>query len=311
MSKSAFIAAGLVAASTFLFSQEPSASGVPVQVTVTVEALRGKSVPALNPQDFIAYQERRRLQVTNVVPLQGEHAGLDLLILLDDASASNLANQFGALRDFITAQPPATAIAVGYMRNGTVDTVQKFTADHDRAAQSLRLPLSFFGAMASPYLSLSDSIKHWSDQGPQGNSMRREVVLVSSGVDPLGGTGPIDPYLDSAIDDAQRSGIVVYAIYSPAAGHAGHSVWRMDWGQSHLAQIGEETGGEAYMLGFGAPVSLAPYLTEIAEHLDHQYRVTVLTKPGNKGGFQDIRFVTEAPNAELVSANRIYVPASR
>ena len=73
----------------------------------------------------------------------------------------------------------------------------------------------------------------------------------------------------------------------------------------------EQTGGEAYMLGFGAPVSFAPYLEEVAAHLVHQYRVTVLFKPAPKAGFRDVRFVTEVPNAELVSASKAYVPATR
>jgi hypothetical protein len=260
----------------------------------------------LNPQDFMAYQHHERLQVTDVVSFQGDHAGLEMFVLLDDSSASSLATQFGDLRQFMKTQPETAAIGIGYMRNGTVEIVQNFTTDHNHAAQSLRLPLSSIGAMASPYLSLSDLIKHW-----PGNSMRREVVLVSSGVDPLGGMGPLDPYLDSAIDDAQRNGIIVYAIYAPGLGHSGHSVWRMDWGQNHLAQLGEATGGEAYMLGFGAPVTFEPYLADIAAHLGHQFRVTFLVKPGKKAGFQDVRFVTEVPNAELVSANRVYVPGSR
>jgi len=133
--------------------------------------------------------------------------------------------------------------------------------------------------------------------------------MVTSGVDALGGTGPVNPFLDAAIDAAQRNGIVVYAIYMPGAGHAGHSPWLMNWAQSHLGQIAEETGGEAYMLGFGPPVSFGPYLDEVSDHLTHQYRVTVLLKAGAKAGFQDLRFTTEVPNAELQSAKKVYVPA--
>ncbi len=65
------------------------------------------------------------------------------------------------------------------------------------------------------------------------------------------------------------------------------------------------------MLGFGAPVPFEPYLSQIAEHLAHQFRVTVSMKPGGKGGFQDLRFVTEVHDAKLMSADRVYVPASR
>ena len=134
--------------------------------------------------------------------------------------------------------------------------------------------------------------------------------MVSSGIDPLGGFGPMNPYLDTAIEHAQRNEIVVYAIYMPAAGHAGHSFFRMNWAQNHLAQLTEETGGEGYMLGFGPPVSFAPYLDEIAAHLSHQYLVTFLMKPESKAGFRDVRFSTEVPNAELVAATRVYVSSA-
>jgi hypothetical protein len=296
MSKWALIAAGLAAGAILLFSEEPSAPNVAVQVMVTVKARHGRDIPSLNREDFLAYQRHERIPVTDVVPLQGEQAGLELSVLLDDASGLSLGSQLGDLREFIKAQPATTAIGIGYMRNGTFYIVQNFTADHSHAAQSLRLPLSAFGVMGSPYLSLSDLIQRW-----PGNSTRREVLLVTSGIDPLG-IWPTNPYLDSAIEQAQREGIIVYAIYTPGAGR---SFWRMNWAQNHLAQIGEETGGEAYI---EAPVSFKPYLTEIAERLGHQYLVTVLVKPGNKDGFQDVRFAIEVQNAELVSATRVYVP---
>ncbi|MBZ5677059.1 MAG: hypothetical protein LAP61_22675 [Acidobacteriia bacterium] len=271
---------------------------------ITVEARHGKDVPSLHPEDVLAYERDQRLRVTDVVPLQGEHAGLELFLLLDDASNTSLGSQFGDLRQFIESLPATTSVGVAYMHHGTVDIAQNMTADRSRAAEALRLPL--FSGGPSPYLSLSDLIKRW-----PGNSARREVVLVTSGADSLGGTVPMNPYLDTAIKDAQRNGIVVYAIYMPSAGHAGHSLWRMNWAQSHLAQIAEETGGEAYMLGFGPPISLAPYLEDIAERLAHQYRVTVQFRPASKASLHDVRFVTEVPNAELVSASRVYVPTSR
>jgi hypothetical protein len=275
---------------------------VAVQTIVTVEARHGKDVPPLHADDVMAYERDQRLRVTDVVPLQGEQAGLELFLLLDDASNTSLGSQFGDLRQFIEKQPATTAIGIGYMHHGTVDIVQHFTADQSQAAQALRLPL--FSGGPSPYLSLSDLIKQW-----PGNSARREVVLVTSGADSLGLTEPANPYLDKAIADAQRNGIIVYAIYMPSAGHAGHSLWRMNWAQSHLARIAEETGGEAYMLGFGPPISFAPYLEDIAERLAHQYRVTVLFKAAAKASFRDVRFTTEVPNAELVAASRVYVPA--
>jgi len=253
----------------------------------------------MKPGDFMVFQKKERLPVTDLAP----RAALELYILIDDASDMSLGSQLGDLKQFIENQPAETSIGIGYMRNGTVEFTEALTADHAKAAKGLRLPLGYPGVMPSPFLSLSDLIKRW-----PADAARHEVLLVTSGNDPLGG-GVVDPYLDAAIEHAQRAGIVVYAIYAPAAGHGGHSFWRMNWGQNHLAQIAEETGGESYMLGFGPLVSFAPYLSELAEHLSHQYVVTFVIKPGNKAGFQPVRFTTEVPNAEIVAASKVYVPA--
>lgn len=282
--------------------------GVNLQMIVTVEARHGKEIPVLKPEDFSAWESKERLHVSDVIPLRDKDAGLELFLLLDDASATSLGSQFGDLKQFILAQPPVTTIGIGYMHNGTFTAVQDFTTDHAHAATTLRLPLSAAGAMASPYLSLSDLIKRW--PGNPERSARREVIFVTSGVDPLGGIGPINPYLENAIRDAQRAGVIVYTIYTPASGHSGHSFYLMDWGQNHLAQLAEETGGEYYMLGFGAPVAFAPYLDEIAEHLVHQYRVIFQMKPEKKADYRSVRFSTEVANADLVSADKVYVPAA-
>ena len=309
------VAASIATDGFFLFAQSTSPPNlVPVSTILTVEARHDhdKNVPELHPEDVLAYERHERLQVTDLVSFTREHAGLELFLLLDDASSSSLGVQLGDVRHFIEAQPATTSIGVGYMRNGTVETVQGLTTDHAHAAKSLRLPLSSGGAGGSPYLSLSDLIKHWPDNGSRrepGSAARREVVMVTSGVDPLGGMGPMNPYLDSAIEDAQRNEIVVYAIYTPPTGHSGHSFWRLNWAQNYLAKLAEETGGEDYMLGFGPAVSFAPYLEEISARLGHQYLVTVLMKPGNKAGLRAVRFTTEVPNAELVAPAMVYVPA--
>lgn len=292
--------------STFLIAQDngpgPTA---PVQMIVTVEARHGKEIPVLSQGDVMVFQKSQRLRATNLVALQGERAGLELFILIDDASSSSLGSQLNDLRQFIESQPVATSIGIGYMRNATVNIVQNLTADRAQAAKALRLPVGSPGVMPSPFLALSDLIKQW-----PASPARHEVLLITSGIDPLGGA-IANPYLDASIENAQRAGIIVYAIYTPAAGHSGHSLYRLNWGQNHLAQMTEETGGEGYMLGFESPVSFAPYLTEVAEHLAHQYLVTFLVKPGNKAGFQAVRLTTEVPNAELVSAGRVYVPAAQ
>lgn len=286
-----------------LGSQEPAA-GVPVHMVVTVEAHHGKQVPAINRQDVIVYQGKDKAPVSDWLSLQGDHSGLELFILLDDSSSTSLGSQLEDIRRFISSQPPATAIAIGYMRNATVDIVQNFTNDHVQAAKALRLPLGSFGASPSPYLSVVDLIKRWPE-----SPTRHEILMISDGIDRLGDVGPGNPYVDSAIEHTQRAGVIIYAIYATGVGHFGHSFWRINWGQNYLSQLAAETGGEAYFLGSDTPVAFAPYLDDLNFKLSHQYLLTFIAKSEKKAGLQRVKIRTEVPNAELVSAERVWVPA--
>jgi hypothetical protein len=296
----AAIAGGLSSA----LAQEASSTGVPVHVVVTVEPRHGSNVPVINREDAMVYQGHDRAKVTDWIPLQGERAGLQLFILIDDAASTSLGSQLEDVRQFINAQPSATAIGVAYMRNGTAEILENPTNDHTRAAKALRLPLGDPGASASPYFSLVDLIKRWPEV-----PVRREILMLSDGIDRFGGSGPSNPYVDSATEEAQRAGIVIHSIYTPGVGHFGHSFWRTNWGQNYLSQISDETGGESYYLGFGAPVSFAPYLDDLSHRLTRQFLLTFLAKPEKKAGFQSFKLRTEVPNAELVAADRVYVPA--
>jgi hypothetical protein len=237
--------------------------------------------------------------------LQGDRAELELFLLLDDAAGASLGSQFEDLRKFINFQPATTRIGVGYMRDGTVDIVQNLTEDHSKAAKALRLPLGIAGVNASPYFSVSDLIKRWPEA-----PVRREILMISDGIDRYGPGGASDPYVDEAVEQAQRAGIVIFSIYTPGAGHFGHSFWRINWGQNYLSQLADETGGESYYLGSEAPVSFSPYLDDLGHRLLHQYLLTFLAKPVKKAAMQSVKLRTEVPNAELVAADRVYVPAS-
>jgi hypothetical protein len=290
-----------------LAQQVSSANGVPAHMVVTVEARRGSDVAVINREDVMVYEGSDRRQVTDWVPAQGDHVALELFILLDDSSSMSLGTQLEDLRQFILGQPSSAKIGLAYMQNGTARIEQNLTSDHNLAAKALRLPLGIRGVNASPYFSLSDLVKHW----PKSDT-RREVLMVSDGIDLYYGSGDLlDPYLAAAIEDSQRAGVLVSAIYNPDVGHYGHSYWRTYWGQIYLAQVADETGGEAYYIGLnGPPVAFAPYLSDLASRLNHQYLLSFLAKPQKKAGLQRVRLTTEVPNVDLVSADRVYVPAA-
>jgi hypothetical protein len=284
--------------------QAPSAGGIPVHILVTVEPKHGSNVPVITRDDVMVHQGKDRDQVTDWTPAQGDRAALELFILIDDEANTSLGSQLEDIRQFINAQPSTTKIGVAYMQNGIARVAQEPTSDHAQAAKALRLPMGMGGANASPYFSLSDLVKKW----PTG-AERREVLMVSDGIDRYYGEGDLeDPYLQAALDDAGKAGIVVSAIYTPGVGHYGHSYWQNYWGQIYLSQLADKTGGEAYYIGFtGAPVTFAPYLDDVARRLEHQYFLGFLAKPEKKSGWQQIRLSTEIPNVDLVSAGRVYV----
>jgi hypothetical protein len=287
-------------------SAQPSADAASVKMIVTVEAHHGSDVPVLDAKDVLVHQGKVRDRVTDWVPAQAERAGLELFILLDDSSGQSLGTQLNDIRKFIAEQPNSAQIGVAYMQNGTARVEQDLTNDHALAAKALRLPLGRAGDNASPYFAFSDLMKRW----PQSNN-RREVLLVSDGIDRYYGTGDLqDPYLSAAIDDAQRGGVLVSAIYSPGAGHFGHSYWQGYWGQLYLSELAERTGGESYYIGFTGPaVTFDPYLKDLANRLNHQYILTFIAKPEKKAGLQRVKVTTEVPNADLVSADQVFVPA--
>jgi hypothetical protein len=284
--------------------QAPSAVGIPVHILVTVEPKHGSNAPVITRDDVMVHQGKDRDQVTDWTPAQGDRAALELFILIDDDANTSLGSQLEDIRQFINAQPSTTKIGVAYMQNGIARVAQEPTSDHAQAAKALRLPMGAGGANASPYFSLSDLVKKW----PTG-AERREVLMVSDGIDRYYGEGDLeDPYLQAALDDAGKAGIVVSAIYTPGVGHYGHSYWQNYWGQIYLSQLADKTGGEAYYIGFtGAPVTFAPYLDDVARRLEHQYFLGFLAKPEKKSGWQQIRLSTEIPNVDLVSAGRVYV----
>ena len=108
----AFAAANAVA------QQTPPATGVPVHIVVTVEPRKGAETPMIYKEDVMVHEGHDRDEVIDWVPAQGEHASLELMILLDDGSNTTLGRQLDDIRNFINSQPDTTMVGVAYMRDG-------------------------------------------------------------------------------------------------------------------------------------------------------------------------------------------------
>ncbi len=294
----------LAATSTPLIAYQQPAPGTPVSVVVTVEPRREKTIPAIEQQDIAVYQGKDKRPVTGFTPLRGS---MQLMLLIDDSARGSFNTEISGLKEFVNSLPSDTEIAIGYMRNGYTQVVHDFTRDHAAAAKSIRLPMGPGGADVSPYESLADAVKKW----PKTGAERKEVVMISSGIEGLGGGFYRDnPYVTSGIDAAVKAGVVVYTIYSPSVGHYGHSFWRTMWGQNFLSELSDQTGGESYMIGYSAPVSFKPFLDQIREHQEHQYLLTFIAKPEQKSGLQPFRVAIENKDASIAAPDSVYVKAS-
>ena len=163
-----------------------------------------------------------------------------------------------------------------------LNTYVVVTADHALAASALHLPDSIAGISASPYLCLSEFVKHWpADSGAPHKA--RFVLLLSDGVDPYNGSTSVmnqgSPYVDTAIADAQRAGVAVYSIYFADAGIYGGSANIS--GQDYLNHLTQATGGTDYWEGMGNPVSTAPFLSKFQSTLAETY-IATFNAPASK-----------------------------
>jgi len=331
----AWFALGLNA--RFGHSQEKTTvAGVQVHMVIAAEGLSDDSeLATLKPNNVQVKQGKNALNVNQLIPARGDNAALQLFILIDDTCDHSIGNNLNDIRDFVNALPATTVVGVGYMSNATTQIVQNFTADHAAAAKAIRLPRGNLSAMDSPYLSLISLLKGWPTQ-----KVRREVLIVSDGIDRLRGERPSSsqitpPYptrsrgvpagappvgpvsmptisvdADAASQASQRYGVIVHGIYATGVGRAGRNAWEAQLGQSGIAKIADETGGEYYSLGTQELVTFKPYLDRLQKVFDNQYYLVFEAPPKKKAGLQRVNISTPEPGIEIAAADNVWVPAA-
>ena len=226
---------------------------------------------------------------------------MTVAVLIQDDLASVVSNEIKGIADFIRRLPPGSRVMVGYMRTGTLQVRQKFTGDLERAAKSLRIPVSSPAvAPFNPFSQTRDAIKRFESQ-PVG---RRAVLLLSDGIDTSRGVDSSSPGtgfdLQRAINEAQRLGVAVYSIYEPTAGSANFTL--IGNGQGSLDRLSTETGGRAFFQGTGAPVSIDNFLRDVDSLLSRQFALTYLSTHPEKG-FHKVRVVADVGGGELYYPN--------
>jgi hypothetical protein len=299
------VVAALLATALPLRAQAQAASsGVTVTTVVTVLGPKYTAPPAIGKDDVNVYEGKVKREVTGWIPAQGDKAALELAIVIDDACDKDLGIQIGDITSFIKELPTSTGVGVFYANNGTVQAASQFNLDHEAAAKSVRMPLGNFGAYSSIYLSLMSLISRWPVTGA-----RREILLISDGIDRFRGD-PFSPDVDATIAKAQQAGIMIHSLYATGVGRVSRSMFHVNYGQSNLAELTDKTGGEAFFQGLQTPVAFAPFLQQLNVVLKNQYWLTFVTSRAKKGKgeLRQFRVKTEQRDAEISSADKIFVP---
>jgi hypothetical protein len=275
---------------------------VPVTTVVTVLGPNYTAPPALGKSDVVVHTGNRREDVVAWDAAQGEKSTVELAIVIDDLA--NINNQLDDLRKFIGAQSKGTSLGLFYASNGITQAVAPFSADHDAVAKKVRITTGFPGASTSIYLSLMDVMKKF----PADNA-RHEILVIADGIDRFRGD-PDSPDVAQTIERAQKAGIMIHTLYARGGGREGRNLFRVNYGQSNLAQMADETGGESFFQGLDTPIAFTPFLEQLDMVLHNQYFLTFTTPRSTKkkGELRSFRVSTEQHNVELAHAREIWVP---
>jgi hypothetical protein len=281
---------------------QAGASNVPVTTVVTVLGPNFTPPPALGKDDIVVRTGSHREDVVAWDAAQGEKSPLELAIVVDELS--NISNQLEDIRQFILAQSKETSVGLFYATNGVTQTLAPFSPDHQAVASKVRITVGFSGASTSIYLSLMDVMKEW----PQ-TKARREILVIADGIDRFRGD-PNSPDVALTIEKAQKAGILIHTLYARGSDREARNLFRSNYGQSNLAQMTDETGGESFFQGLNTPIAFKPFLDQLDMVLHNQYFLTFTTPRSAKknGELRGFRVSTEQRNAEISHAREIWVP---
>ena len=118
---------------------------------------------------------------------------------------------------------------------------------------------------------------------------------IARGVESSSPTQSID--LQRAINESQKRGVANYGFWAPSQATAANPSLVSN-AQSSLKRLADETGGEAFFQGTGAPVSFQPFLRELDISLQKQAALTFLSTHLSKG-FHRIEVKSSTPGVRV------------
>ena len=244
---------------------------VPTQVLVNVDA---KATPPASASALTVSVNDKKEPLTAWEPVTPANA--QVVLLIDDGlSPTTIGKELDNLRSFVRSLPAGVQITVGYMHNNKVSAFP-LTADHELAASKLHPPQGMAGLDSNPYVSISFLVKNWAGLAAPPPSTTpatsspgkaRLVLMLTDGVDPSYDGVQDSPFVNAAIEDAQRAGVSINELYYSNSGRKN--------GLTYLSQITQATGGTSFWDGSsGNPMSTAPFLQQFQRSIAQTYIAT-------------------------------------
>jgi VWFA-related protein len=290
----ALIGACIVFTAVLVYAQDSSKNqNKPMSVLVTAVPTNDRTrsiADKLETSDFEIFENERKQLI-----ISSRKAGEippTIAILIQDDLVGRVSLEIPEIKKFIRGLPEGTRVMTGYITTGTLQVRQAFTTDRDRAADSLRILLSTQSAAPyDPYIEVIEALKLF-DQPATGRNM---ILLISDGLDATGGLRHASPMssvdLDRAIVEAQRRNVSIFTMYAPSVGLTSYNRLAVNYGQSSLNRIADETGGTAFFSGMDF-VTFDPYFRELNDLTKYQWLITYQSDNSEKG-FRKIEVRTD------------------
>lgn len=239
-----------------------------VRLPISVVDKKGVPVSGLQRNDFQIYEDGKLQQIESFTD-ESEQTPIYIGVLMDTSgsTAAKMTFQQESAMDFIHTVVRLRKDKVAFLTfDDDLHLLQDFTDKLDLLDRAVR------GVKKTGnHTALYDAIYDFCDQKMRTVSGRRALVIVSDGVDTYSRA-----YLSDAIDIAQRTETLIYAISTKAGINA--VVPGVEMGQvltgddKKLEKLCNETGGRVFFTG--ERLELERSFTRISKELRAQYVVT-------------------------------------
>jgi len=285
-----------------------AAAAAPGQGQAVVTVLpKDSNLAGLNiqPQNLELKVDGKSSNVTNLAAARNPESPLELVLLIDGGARASLGTQLTDIAGFIKEIPKNAKIAIAYMENGRAALAGPLSSDPQQILKGLHLAAGPPGTNASPYFCLSDLAKNWPSHD---QNARREVLMITDGVDYYNRRyDPEDPYVQSAIEDSIRSGLVVYSFYWLNRGRLDQTGYENNAGQNLLQQVTQATGGNSYWEGSGNPVSFDPYFRDLRHRFQNQVKIAFSAELKGKPQITRFSVKLHGIDAKVIAPQQVLV----